>query len=197
MGAPACAPTQAELRHRLLSAHVNQLQDQMARLQRRVENLSQDVSLCQALSSPRPAHAGHLTPVSGDAKDPAEQFELALRQYEQGAPAQAYRAFAAWLKAHPDHSAADRARFWMGQCKYELGEFAAAVEHFGQLPEAYPSSQKAPDALLKMGLAYERLDEDEQATTTFARLVASYPHSASADLARSRLQAVEARHARR
>ena len=128
---------------------------------------------------------------------PTQAFDQALVAYQDGAGAQAYSAFAAWLQAHGGHPWADRAGYWMGQIKYELGEYAAAVEQFGRLPDAFPRSQKAPDALLKMGFAYERLHQDERAAIAFARLVAQYPGSASADLARLRLQTTEASHARR
>lgn len=199
LGGPACAPTQAELHSRVLTDYVNQLQGQMERLQRRVESLSHEVSVCQAISPPKAAapSASAPAPVAPAPVTAAQAFDQALSAYQEGATARAFAAFSAWLQAHPAHAWADRARYWMGQTKFDLGEYAAAAEQFGRLPESYPSSQKTPDALLKLGLAFERLHQDERATVTFAQLVAQYPRSASADLARSRLKATEARHARR
>ena len=50
---------------------------------------------------------------------------------------------------HPDHSLADNAMYWLGECHYSSGQYAKAVTVFKKLVKAYPKAEKVPDALLK------------------------------------------------
>lgn len=116
-----------------------------------------------------------------------KSLQKALRAYQRGAFGPAFGALAAFVRQHPKHPAADRARFWMGECKFEQGALMDAIAQFARLEREHPKSAKAPEALLKMGLAFEKLAAPDEATATFRRLIQSFPQSASAELATVRL----------
>lgn len=116
-----------------------------------------------------------------------KRLQKALKAYQKGAFAQAFGQFAAFVRKHPKHPAADRARFWMGECKFEQGALMDSIAQFARLEREHPQSPKAPEALLKMGLAFEKLAAPDEAFATYRRLIQSFPSSASAELASSRL----------
>jgi tol-pal system protein YbgF len=116
-----------------------------------------------------------------------KRLQHALRAYQRGAFKQAFGQFAGFVRQHPKHPAADRARFWMGECKFEQGALMESIAQFARLEREHPKSPKAPEALLKMGLAFEKLAAPDEAFATYRRLIQSFPQSASAELATTRL----------
>lgn len=113
--------------------------------------------------------------------------QQALRAYRRGAFRQAFEQLDSFVRQHPQHAAADRARFWMGECQYEQGALTQSIAQFSRLEREHPKSPKTPEALLKMALAFERLAAPDAASKTLRRLIQSFPKSASAELAMARL----------
>ena len=107
-------------------------------------------------------------------------YEAALalargRQYDK-----ALQAFTAFLVRFPDHSYAENAMYWRGECFYATGAFARAAEQFEGLIARFPYGNKAADALLKLGLSQEKSGAKEQAQKTFSELRDRYPKSDAA-----------------
>jgi tol-pal system protein YbgF len=97
------------------------------------------------------------------------------KQYDK-----ALQALTAFLVRFPDHSYAESAMYWRGECFYATGAFARAVDQFEGLIARFPYGNKTPDALLKLGLSQEKSGAKEQALKTFAELKDRYPKSDAA-----------------
>lgn len=149
-------------------------------------SLSEGQSLAAGPSIRLHGRAKRAGPQPADAMLP-KRLQQALKAYQQGAFTRAFGQFQDFVQRHPDHAAADRARFWMGECKFEAGLLMESIAQFARLEREHPKSAKAPEALLKMGLAFEKLAAPQEAFATYRRLIHSFPKSASAELASSRL----------
>jgi tol-pal system protein YbgF len=94
------------------------------------------------------------------------------KQYDR-----ALEALTAFLVRYPDHTYAENAMYWRGECFFAKGDYGKAAEQFEGLTARFPFGNKTPDALLKLGLSQQRLGSQEQAQKTFAELKDRYPKS--------------------
>lgn len=120
---------------------------------------------------------------SGVAKD----YKAAMAIYEDGRYAEAERAFAAIVAAHPNHDYADNALYWQGEAAYDQAHYADALAAFTKVVETYGGGNKAPDALLKIGLCYGRLGDAANARDVLTQLVAAYPRAEASKIAKRKL----------
>ena len=182
------------------AAELQELRDQLARLEGRIEVVEhQAAEALQASQAQRGSGAGGPTQWGGGSEG-EEQFA--------GSPeeVQAYRdARAAWrggdleacidrfrgfLQTYPASDHADDAAYWMADCHYREGDYKAAVLRFADVVQRYPAADKAPDALYRQGEALLRLGPKygSAAETAFERLINEYPDSPRVAEARRQLE---------
>ncbi|HAT9430543.1 TPA: tetratricopeptide repeat protein, partial [Legionella pneumophila subsp. pneumophila] len=71
-------------------------------------------------------------------------------------------------------------------------DYSKAIEHFEIVLQQYPSSSKAAASLLKSGYAYAEKGDKQEAKKRFQQVVKTYPDTPTAQLASSKLEAINA-----
>ncbi len=123
--------------------------------------------------------------------DPAQLYQQARTLLLANQPKEAADLFSTFVEKHPDHSLADNALYWLGECYYTRGNYSKTVEVFKKLVTTYPKAGKVPDALLKTGYAYLSLDEVNLAGQYFKQVIRKYPFSPAAEKAQTRLKELQ------
>lgn len=96
--------------------------------------------------------------------------------------------FTTFAQAHPDHSLADNAVYWLGECRYATAQYKKAITVFRSLVKTYPKAEKVPDALLKTGYAYLSLDDFNRASHYLTQVIKKHPFSPAAEKAQNKLK---------
>jgi tol-pal system protein YbgF len=122
---------------------------------------------------------------------PMRDYQTALSMYRKGRFSAAADAFQSFAKKYTQHSYADNAIYWLGECFYDLKRYRLALKIFRRVVEEYPTGNKAPDALLKMAYSYLKLEEKANARTVLAQLMQSFPKSEVARLASKTLMKIQ------
>ncbi|HEX6995341.1 MAG TPA: tol-pal system protein YbgF [Gammaproteobacteria bacterium] len=131
---------------------------------------------------------GGAAQVSGtDTENYQRAFEL-LEARRYGDAAQALRRF---LEAFPDSALADNAQYWLAETYYVQRDFATALPEFQKVLDLYPQSDKLADSLLKVGYCNYELGRLDAARTALQQVMRNYPGTTAAELATSRLEALE------
>lgn len=106
---------------------------------------------------------------------PEEQYQYAwglLRGQDYAGAEAALRSF---IAAHPQHTLAGNAQYWLGETYYVRKDYRQAAVAFAEGYQTYPNSAKAPDNLLKLGLALAQIGETADACEAFAQLARQFP----------------------
>ncbi|QJE73593.1 tol-pal system protein YbgF [Aerophototrophica crusticola] len=104
----------------------------------------------------------------------AEQYDYAFNLIRQGDYANAEKAFAQFVKLHPNHSLSGNAQYWLGETLYVRNKFKEAAIAFAEGFQKYPKSNKAPDNLLKLAMALGNLNRREDACAALDELNRGY-----------------------
>jgi len=133
--------------------------------------------------------------VASEGTEPAadgtmDEFHEAYRAYTNSQHDAALAGFSRFAAAHPDHTYADNALYWRGECLLAQGKLLQAVGEYERLLSRYPRSEKAPAALLRIGFVYDRLNDLEKASDYYFKVVDGYPGSDEARKASQRVAAI-------
>ena len=93
------------------------------------------------------------------------------RQYQE-----AIQVFESLVAANPNHSLADNAQYWIGECYYLMGDYRAAILAFEKV-FTFKNSNKNADAQYKLGLSYYKLGDRKRARLEFQTFVDNYQNS--------------------
>ena len=182
-----------------LSAQIETLRAEIARLRGSVEILQKDLSDAQKrerdLYADLDARIRKLEPqkVVVDGQEAAvEQEQLraynaAFDQFRNSQFATAANAFNLFLTQYPQSVYAAQARFWMGNALYAARDFKAAIAAQQAFIKAFPDHAKVPDAMLAIGSAQFELGEKANAKKSLRELVDKYPDHPAAQSAKDRL----------
>ena len=134
-----------------------------------------------------PAAAGGPRLTGTDQDNYQAAFELLqARRYQDAA-----QAFTRFVQAFPDSPLADNAQYWLAETYYVQREFETALTEFQKVLDLYPQSDKLADALLKVGYCNYELRQWDAARTALQQVMRDHPGTTAAQLAMSRLEAVE------
>jgi tol-pal system protein YbgF len=103
-----------------------------------------------------------------------EQYDYAFNLLRQADYANAEKAFAQFLKAHPDNALSSNAQYWMGETLYVRNKFKEAAVAFAEGYQKYPKSNKAADSLLKLSLALSAMKANDDACAALGELTKNY-----------------------
>jgi tol-pal system protein YbgF len=198
---------EAQQRWTELSTDGENLSQQVARLQARVDNvadrmkdLSQGVESNRLYggskggSARRPAQAAATAdsargPEPGLVADAQGLYRQALDDQETRNYALAISEFAQFIEYFPKDNLADNAAYWIGECYYAQKDFPQAIAAFQRVLTEYPEGDKVPAAMLKLGYAYLETKDRAKGQQQLRDLVKRYPDSEEARLAKERLGA--------
>lgn len=123
--------------------------------------------------------------------EPSQLYQKARDLLLEGDLPNAAQLFETFVAQHPNHSLADNAMYWLGECHYSSGQYTKAVIVFKDLVKVYPKAEKVPDALLKTGYAYLSLDDINRAHHYLKSVLTKYPFSPAAEKAQEKLKQFE------
>lgn len=121
---------------------------------------------------------------------PMDAFHEAYRDYSNKAYARALEGFSKFLADHPDHSYADNAMFWRGECMLAQGQILKAIGEYERLLRRYPRSEKSPSALYRIGFSYDKMNDRAKASEYYFKVVDSHPGTDAARRASRRMAAI-------
>lgn len=117
-----------------------------------------------------------------------EQYDFASALLRRNDYDAAERAFAAFLKQHPDDALASNAQYWLGETFYVRGRFDEAAEAFLTGYEKFGSGKKGPASLLKLGMSLMKLGKKDHACAAWRQLGQRYPDAPARVLARAKAE---------
>lgn len=124
---------------------------------------------------------------SGEAQPgtPESEYEAAYTLLKGKDYKSAQTAFAAFLKANPNHDLAGNAQYWLGETYYSQKDYKNAAKAFAEGYQKHRRAPKAADNLLKLGLSLQALDKKEDACVTFQQFKKEYQDASSSLKARA------------
>ena len=172
-----------ESRLRILTTRITESDRQFTALVRRLEGIQVQLS-----ASGRP----DTSVAQPRSVDPAELYDLALRDYQQGSYDVAVRQFIQYIEYFPDSELADDAQYYIGDCYYTQSLYTQALDAYEMLLDAYPDGNKVPATLLKIAFIKVARKELPEARTYLERVIGDFPDTEEAQLARMRLDLMSA-----
>ena len=100
----------------------------------------------------------------------------------------AITSFETYLTECPNHSSAENAHYWIGECFYAQEKYVDAVAKFEYLLENYKSTVNASRAMYKLGRCQQELGKKADAKKMFEKLIEDYPETLEASQAKERLK---------
>lgn len=180
--------------------HANQLEQVLERqrdlyqeIDRRVSELSSNRSTTPTVVQDNDNDSDNLQVAYSDNLSENEAYDRAIalvleeREYDRAIPE-----FRSFIDAFPDSTYLGNAHYWLGQLLYARNDHAQAREHFTEVVENHPDSSKRADCLLKLGIIAQDEDDTATASERFEQVVDEYPDSTEANMARQRLEDLDA-----
>ncbi len=132
-------------------------------------------------------------PASGGVAGAGEkaEYDAARAQLDAGQYASAARAFAEFVRKHPDGELTANALYWLGESYYVTQNFQIALDTFRDLGTRFPDSNKVADAMLKIGYCLFELQQFDDAEVALNEVISRYPDTTVARLAQGRLRALQ------
>jgi tol-pal system protein YbgF len=126
-------------------------------------------------------------PAEGTPATPEALYRQALEAYQAGSLKTASTLFEDFYKQHPQHTLADNALYWTGECQYARKRYLKAIDTFKSVLQHHPNGGKVPDALLKTGYSYLALGDKTNGRHYLQQVVRQYPFSPAGARAEERL----------
>ncbi|KGP63410.1 membrane protein [Legionella norrlandica] len=104
----------------------------------------------------------------------------------------AVNAMQTFVQKYPKGGYTANAEYWLGELYLVKKDYPKAIEHFEVVLQRFPSSSKAAASLLKSGYAYAEKGDKQEAQRRFQQVVKTYPDTPTAQLASSKLKAINA-----
>lgn len=112
----------------------------------------------------------------------AERYTYAFSFLRRGDFPSAEAAFKRFLEAHPTHTLAGNAQYWLGETYYVRKNYPEAAAAFLKGFQSYGDGNKGPDSLLKLGMSLSSMNQNQQACSAFEELLSRYPEASEAVL---------------
>lgn len=138
--------------------------------------------------APAPVSSGNRSKIKAEYQAAYDLLSPQQRRYDDAA-----KAFARFLKKHPNDPLAPNAQYWLGEANYVSQRNAEAQAAFELVVSRYPDSTKAPGALFKIGRLQQAAGKNNAARASFEKVLTDYPDSPAAGLARQRVKQLGSR----
>lgn len=118
----------------------------------------------------------------------AERYDYAFSFLRRGDFPSAEAALKSFLEAHPAHSLAGNAQYWLGETYYVRKDYPLAAAAFLKGFQSYGEGAKGPDSLLKLGMSLSSMNQNQQACSAFEELLSRYPEATQEVLNKGRTE---------
>lgn len=204
---------QMALELRNLTGRIEQIDFRLMQTQTRLDKLVADIDFRlsalekgNADGSAKTTDAGSKSPSAGNATIPAKdappaptsnqspeaQYAAAFNLLRGGDYPAAARALKAFLAAHPDHTLAGNAAYWLGETYYVRNQYQEAASYFLEGFQKYPDSPKGADNMLKLGMTLAALEHQMEACQTLTEIGKTYPQASEKIKSRAASEAKKA-----
>ena len=95
-----------------------------------------------------------------------------------------------FVTKYPQGGYTANAQYWLGELYMVKKNYSSAIEHFDIVLQQYPSSSKSAASLLKIGYALAASGKKQEAITRLQQVVKNYPDTNTAQLAKTKLDAL-------
>lgn len=109
-----------------------------------------------------------------------QQYDYAFGLLRAADYPKAEAALQDFLKAHPDHSLAPNAQYWLAETYYVRQKYRESAVAFAEGYQKAPKGSKAPDNLLKLGMSLAALNQRDDACLTLTQLDREFPDASAA-----------------
>lgn len=167
------------------SSTLQELIDQMGRLEAKLDEAMGRFERSQRVSPPPSNPSNPATPSTGI--DPNQLYEQATQDLTQGRYALALQGYEEFVQKFPATELSDNAQYGIGEALFAQSKFDSAAVAYARVDSLYASGDKVPAALYKLALCHEKLGRASAAKQTFEELIKRFPVSGEAQLARERL----------
>ncbi|MDE3056452.1 MAG: outer membrane protein assembly factor BamD [Bacteroidota bacterium] len=100
---------------------------------------------------------------------PEQRFEAAMEKFNNGDYLDAIEDFKIITVQYPGSTVADKAQFYLGECRYERGEYILSASEFDLLIRTMPSSPLVPKARYMRAMSYYELSPRAQLDQKYTR----------------------------
>lgn len=97
-----------------------------------------------------------------------------------------------FVQKYPKGGYTANAEYWLGELYLVKKDYPKAIEHFDVVLQEFPSSSKSAACMLKAGYAYAAKGDNQEAKRRFQQVVKTYPDTPTAQLANTKLEAINA-----
>jgi tol-pal system protein YbgF len=157
------------------------INDLRAELERRSEQIA-------AGTPATPATPGDTTRPPPPQTGPAQLYQIARQQLDQGSYGTARAGFQELLRLYPTSDLAPDALHFVAESYAAEMNLASADSAYTQVLTRYPRSSRAPSSLYKLGISLAKQGKKSDARAAMDRVTREYPQSDEAELAREWLR---------
>ncbi len=193
-----------EAEQRELRGHLDEAHHALSLLHKKMETLNADVDYrlnnnnseagteSHALRAPESLgedeeiESSSPSAFSSPSSSPEKEYEHARSLLEKGEYDTAEKAFSAFVSAHPKHTQAGAAQYWLGVTYFVRGLHEKAAASFAKGYKNYPKSAKAADSLLKLSKCLVALERKADACATLEQLSTDFPKTHVKEVTRER-----------
>ncbi len=127
--------------------------------------------------------------MEGKSKDEA-LYETSLLLFKNGQYEQAISGFKSFLQQYPKSDLADNSQYWIGECFMNMKQYEQAILAFQDVIKNYPNENKVPNAMLRQAIAMQEIGDITSTKLILKKLIKTYPKSPEANIAESKLTAI-------
>ncbi len=170
-----------------LQARYTEIQDQLASLQGRIDELNAANKTAadeERVKSLEKEIQNLKTLFEASKEPPKSLFDTGLEKYRAGRFSEALIDLKSFLSSNPEPSLVDDVQFWIGETLYSLGKYEDAILRYDTVVKKHSAGDKVADALLKQGMSFYKLGDDQTGKLVLEHLVQSHPSSEAAAKAR-------------
>jgi len=120
--------------------------------------------------------------------DCQKAYDEAFILVRQGEYEKAINEYKKFLGQCDNHSSAENARYWIGECYYSLGKFLDAIDQFQTLLDRYKGSVNSGRALYKLGRCHQELGHKDEAKKVYQQVIDRFPQTLEAEQSKERLK---------
>jgi tol-pal system protein YbgF len=118
-------------------------------------------------------------------------YAAAYEMFREGKYEKAAVEFQNFLKLHPGTEYGGNAQFWLAECYYNEKKFEQAILEYEKVVKNFPEGNKVPYALLKQGLSFQQLGDKTSARMILQMIIRDYPNTNQARVARTHLLEIQ------
>ncbi len=179
-----------------LQEEVDDLQTQVRKKDMEIADLKSQLSMKEQSTASKPSSsaasyaytspAPQSSTASYSSDSYVNRYNDALSMFHNREYSNAISEFEQLLSTDMNHSYADNAQYWIGECYYALGRYQEAVMAFEKV-FTFPQSNKNDWAQFKIGQSYFKMGNKERARQEFQQLIDNYSDSELVPRARNYL----------